>query len=66
MATKSSENEMFVFGLHSTSDYQPSYPSGKSQPKCEKMAAKLSKNEMLAFGLRSTSDDRASYLRNKS
>ena len=39
-ATKSSKNEMLVFGLCSTSEDWPSYPSDKSQPKCEKMAAK--------------------------
>ena len=27
---------MFIFGLRSTSDDQPSDPSNKSQPKCEK------------------------------
>ena len=47
MAAKLSKNEMLVFGLCSTSDGQPSYPSDESQPKCEKLAAKLSKIEML-------------------
>ena len=48
---------MLNFGLHSTSDDQPSNPNNKGCPKCEKMAAKSSKNEMLIFGLRSTNDD---------
>ena len=42
MATKSSKNEMFIFGLHLTSDDWLSDLSNKSHPKCEKMAAKLS------------------------
>ena len=61
MAAKSSENEMLIFGLHSASDDQPSYPSNGSQLKCKKkkkkMTTKLSKNEMFTFGLCSTSDD---------
>ena len=49
---------MLIFGLHSTSDDQPSDPSDKSQPKCNKKAhPKSSKNEMFIFGLCSTSDD---------
>ena len=31
---KSSKNQMFIFGLHSTSDYQPSNLSKKCQPNC--------------------------------
>ena len=48
---------MFIFGLHSTSDDQP---SNKRGPKCEKMAAKWSKNEMFIFGLGSISADQMS------
>ena len=33
---KSSKNKMFIFGLHSTSDDQPSDPSKKHRPKCKK------------------------------
>ena len=55
--TRSAKNEMFVLGLHSTSDDRLSNPSDKSCPKCDKMAAKSSKNEMLIFGLHSTFDD---------
>ena len=33
---KSSKNEMFIFGLHSTSDDWPSDLSKKHQPKCTK------------------------------
>ena len=36
MATKSSRNEMLIFGLHSTSDAWPSDLSKKRQLKCEK------------------------------
>ena len=50
MATKLLENEMLMFGLHSTSDDQPSDLSDESCPKYEKMATKLSKYEMLNFG----------------
>ena len=32
---KSSKHEIFVFGLHSTSDDQQSNPSDKSQLKCQ-------------------------------
>ena len=46
MATESSENEIPIFGLRSTSDDQPSDLSNESHPNCEKMAAKSSKNEM--------------------
>ena len=56
MATKLSKNELLIFGLHSTSDNQPSDPSNESRPKCGKMVAKLSKSEMLIFGLCSTSE----------
>ena len=34
---KSSKNKMFVFGLRSTSDDQPSIVSKNCQPKCKKM-----------------------------
>ena len=34
---KSSNNEMLIFGLHSTSDDRPSDPSDESLSKCEKM-----------------------------
>ena len=33
---KSSKNEMFVYGLHSTSDDQPSDLRDESRPKCKK------------------------------
>ena len=48
---------MLIFGLHSTSDDQPSDLSNESQPKYKERPPKSSKNEMLIFGLRSTSDD---------
>ena len=54
---------MFVFGLHSTSDDQPSNPSKKHRPKCkknQKRPPKSSKNKMFIFGLCSTSDDQPS------
>ena len=57
---------MFDFGLHSTSDDQPSDPSNESQPKCKKSAPKSLKNEMFVFGLHSTSDDWPSDLSNES
>ena len=67
MAAKSSENEMLIFGLCSTSDDQPSYPSDESQPKCaKKMATKSLENEMFIFGLCSTSNDWLSNLSNES
>ena len=34
---KSLKNQMFIFGLRSTSDDQLSDPSKKHQPKCKKM-----------------------------
>ena len=37
MATKLSKNEMLIFGLHLTSDDQPSDLSDKSYPKCKKL-----------------------------
>ena len=40
------KNEMFIFGLHSTSDDWPSNLSNESHLKCKKMAAKSLKNEM--------------------
>ena len=36
MKNKSLKNEMFIFGLSSTSDDQPSDPSKKCQPKHKK------------------------------
>ena len=39
---KSSKNQMFVFGLHSTSDDRPNDPSKKRQPKCKKTKGPLS------------------------
>ena len=61
---KSSKNKMFVFGLRSTSDDEPSNLSKNCQPKCKKMRRppKSSKNKMFIFGLCSTSDDRPSDL----
>ena len=57
---------MLIFGLHSTSDDQPSNLSDESQLKCETRPPKSSKNEMLSFGLHSTSDDRPSILSDES
>ena len=54
---KFAKNQMLIFGLHSTSDDQPSNPSDKSCLKCERIATKSSKNEMLIFELHSTFDD---------
>ena len=34
---KLSKNKMFIFGLHSTSDDQPSKPRKKGWPRCKKM-----------------------------
>ena len=66
MATKSSKNEMLIFGLCSTSDDQLSNLSNESCLKCEKMATKLSKNEMLISALCLTSDDQLSNLSDES
>ena len=62
MFPKSSNNEMLIFGLHSTCDDQLSNLSKKHWRKCKKMkkAPKSLKNEMLGFGLCSTSDDHPS------
>ena len=57
---------MLIFGLHSTSDDQPSDLSKESQPKCKKRPPKSSENEMLIFGLCSTSDDQLSNPSNES
>ena len=65
-APKSSKNEMFIFGLHSISDNQPSNPSNECRPKCEKRPPKSLKNEMFVFGLSSISDDQLSDLSNTS
>ena len=56
---KSLKNKMFIFGLCSTSDDQPSDPSKKCQSKQKNKKGPLShqKNKMFIFGLRSTSDD---------
>ena len=50
---------MFIFGLHSTSDDQPSDLSKICQPKHKKQKRppKSLKNQMFVFGLSSTSDD---------
>ena len=58
---------MFIFGLRSTSDDQPSDQSKQRQLKHKKMKRppKSSKNKMFSFGLRSTSDDRPSNLSKK-
>ena len=62
---KSLKNEMFVFGLCSISDDQPSNLSDERQPKCEKRPPKYSRNEMFVFGLCSISDDWPSDLSDK-
>ena len=65
---KSSKNQMFIFGLHSTSDDQLSDLSKKCRPKCKKnkkRPPKSLKNQMFIFGLRSTSDDWLSNLSKK-
>ena len=66
MATKLSKNEMFIFGLRSTSDDKPSNLSDESHLKCKKMATKSSKNKMFIFGLHSISDDWLSNLSDES
>ena len=64
--TKSSRNEMLIFGLCSTSDDHPNNLNDESQLKCKtKWPPKLSKNEMCIFGLHSTSDDWLSNLSNE-
>ena len=45
----SQKSEMLIFGLHSTSDDQPSNPSNESQPKCDKRPLSHQKNEILIF-----------------
>ena len=64
---KTSKNKMFIFGLRSTSDDQPSDPSKKHRPKSKNMkkAPKSLKNQMFIFGLCSTSDDQPSDLSKK-
>ena len=54
----SQNNEMLIFGLHSTSDDQPGW-SMDSNPVHHPSPAK--KHEMLVFGLCSTSDDRPGW-----
>ena len=56
---------MFIFGLCSISDDQPSDPSDKCQLKCEKGPPKSLKNEMFIFGLCSISDDQLGDLSNE-
>ena len=52
---------MFIFGLCSTSDDQPSDPSKNvDQNIKKKWPLKSSKNKMFVFGLCSTSDDKPS------
>ena len=51
---------MFIFGLDSTSDDQPSDFSDEHRPKHKKneeSPPKSSKNKMFIFGIHSTSDD---------
>ena len=64
---KSSKNKMFIFGLRSTSDDQPSDLSKNVEwnAKKWKRPPKSSKNKMFIFGLHSTSDDRLSDLNRK-
>ena len=65
----SPKNEMFIFGLHSTSDDQLSNPSTKHWPKCKKKKQKWPpksfKNQRFVFALHSTSDDWPSDLSKK-
>ena len=61
MATKSSKNEMLIFGLCLTSDDRPSNLSNESLPKMQNNGCQNgNKNELIIFGLRSTSDDQPS------
>ena len=64
---KSLKNQMFIFGLCSASNDQPSNPSKKHQPKCKitKRPPKSSKNKMFISGLHSTSDYQLSNLSKK-
>ena len=64
---KSLKNQMFIFGLRSTSDDWLSDPSKNIDwnAKKQKRPPKLSKNKMFIFGLRSTSDDRLSNMSKK-
>ena len=64
---KSFKNQMFIFGLLSTSDDQSSNRSKKCRPKRKKWKRppKSSKNQMFIFGLHSTSDDLPSNLSKK-
>ena len=58
--SKSLKNEMFIFGLHSTSDDRLSNLSKKcwqKHKKKQKMPPKISKYKMFIFGLHSTPDD---------
>ena len=56
---KSLKNQMFIFGLLSTSDDQSSNRSKKCRPKCKKWKRppKSLKNQMFIFGLCSASND---------
>ena len=56
---------MLIFGLHSTSNDQPSDPAVKVDQNVKK-GPKSSKNEMLVFGLRPTFDDWPSILSDES
>ena len=62
---KSSKNQMFIFGLRSTSDDRQSDLSKKCWPKHKKGPPKSLKNKMFIFGLCSTSDDQPSNPRKK-
>ena len=64
---KSSKNKMFIFGLCSTSEDQPSDLSKNVDQniKKQKRPPKLLKNKMFIFGLCSTSDDQPSDLNKK-
>ena len=56
------ENQMFIFGLCSTSDDRLSDPSKNVDKNAKKWKRppKAMENQMFIFGLRSTSDDRLS------
>ena len=61
------ENEMFIFGLRSTSDDWLSNPNKNVDQNAKKWKRppKSLKNEMFIFALRSTSDDQQSDLSKK-
>ena len=64
---KSSKNQMFIFGLCSTTDDWPSDPSKNIDQtiKKQKRPPKSLKTKMFIFGLCSTSDDQPSDLSKK-